>query len=216
MEIKILCDTHSVLSSFIREMRDKEIQKDSLRFRNNLTRAGEVMAYEISKTLQYKGVEVSTPLGKAQANIPADKIVLATVFRAGLPFHAGMLNYFDAAENAFVSAFRNHHPDGSFEVVVEYLASPSVEGKVLIIADPMLASGSSIELVHKALMQRGKPKKLIVAAVMSSRKGIDHLQKVLPEDTCIWSAALDNELTKDSYIYPGLGDAGDLAFGEKL
>lgn len=218
MEIINLEKTPSLLSRYIRELRDITIQSDPLRFRRNLERIGEIMAYEISKRLDYHDEEVTTPLEKAWAKEPTEKIVLATILRAGLPFHHGFLNYFDHAENAFVSAYRKYKEKGDkFDVLVEYLASPDIEGKTLIIVDPMLATGSSMELGYRALLNNGTPSKIHVASVIASRQAIDYIAGVMPQDkTTIWTAAIDPAINSHSYIVPGLGDAGDLAFGEKL
>lgn len=208
----------SLLSRYVRELRDVSIQNDALRFRRNLERIGEIMAYEISKRLDYKEEEVVTPLGKVFANEMSDKVVLATILRAGLPFHHGFLNYFDRSENAFVSAYRKYKEKGdSFDVLIEYMASPSIEGKTLIIVDPMLATGSSMELGYKALLHNGTPSKIHVASIIASQQAIDYVSESFPEDkTTIWTAAIDPEINSHSYIVPGLGDAGDLAYGEKL
>lgn len=207
---------NSLLSQFIAEMRDEEVQKDSMRFRRNLERAGEICAYEISKKLEWVKREVTTPLGIATAAVLKNQPVIATILRAGLPFHQGMLNYFDKAENAFISAYRKHHADGSFEVQVEYMACPDLNGKTLILCDPMLASGQSIELVFKALKRNGVPKNIHIASVLASADGVDYVKKHLPSNVTMWTCAIDEELTAQSYIVPGLGDAGDLAFGLKL
>ena len=208
----------SLLSRYVRELRDTSIQNDPLRFRKNLERIGEIMAYEISKTLDYHEEEVTTPLATAKVMEPSEKIVLATILRAGLPFHQGFLNYFDYAENAFLSAYRRYREKGDkFDVVVEYLASPDINDKTLILVDPMLATGSSMELGYKAILQNGVPSKIHVASVIASRQAVDYVAKVLPEEkTTIWCAAIDPEINNHSYIVPGLGDAGDLAFGVKL
>lgn len=218
IEVINLEKTPSLLNRYMRELRDINIQGDQLRFRRNLERIGEIMAYEISKKIEYHDEEVTTPLAKAIAKEPSEKIVLATILRAGLPFHNGFLNYFDRAENAFVSAYRKYKEKGdSFDVLVEYLASPDIEGKTLIIVDPMLATGSSMELGYRALLNNGTPSKIHVASVIASRQAIDYVTKVLPQDkTTVWTAAIDPEINSHSYIVPGLGDAGDLAFGEKL
>lgn len=207
--------SNSVFNQFIREIRDEEIQKDRMKFRRNLERIGEVLAYEISKTLVYEKVSVTTSLGEAMINVPEETPVLCTILRAGLPFHQGMLNYFDSADSAFVAAYRRHHKGGDFEIEVEYTSAPSLEDKVLIIADPMLATGSSIELVYKQLLRRGTPKQIHIAAVIASESGINHLRSRMPENTIYWCGAIDSELTAQAYIVPGLGDAGDLAFGRK-
>ena len=218
IEIVNLDKTPSLLNRYVRELRDTSIQTDPLRFRRNLERIGEIMAYEISKRLDYHTEEVTTPLAKATVKEATEKIVLATILRAGLPFHHGFLNYFDHAENAFVSAYRKYKEKGDkFDVLVEYLASPDIDGKTLIIVDPMLATGSSMELGYRALLNNGTPAKIHIASVIASREAVDYIAEVMPEDkTTIWTAAIDPEINSHSYIVPGLGDAGDLAFGEKL
>ena len=207
---------NSILNEFISEMRDVEVQKDSMRFRRNLERAGEICAYEISKKLEWIKKEVNTPLGVAKVPVLKQQPVIATILRAGLPFHQGLLNVFDKAENAFLSAYRKHPPDGTFEVQVEYMACPDLNGKTLILCDPMLATGNSIELVYKAIKRNGVPKNIHIATVIASDEGIEHVKKHLPNNTIIWACAIDEELTAQAYIVPGLGDAGDLAFGNKL
>ena len=207
---------NSILNEFIAEMRDVEVQKDSMRFRRNLERAGEICAYEISKKLEWIKKEVTTPLGVAKVPVLKQQPVIATILRAGLPFHQGLLNVFDKAENAFLSAYRKHHPDGSFEVQVEYMACPDLNGKTLILCDPMLATGNSIELVYKAMKRNGVPKNIHIATVIASDEGIEHVKKHLPNNIIIWACAIDEEPTAQAYIVPGLGDAGDLAFGNKL
>lgn len=217
-EIINLAATPSLASRYMRELRDVDIQNDPMRFRTNLHRLGEIMAYEISKHLDYGCEDVQTPLGSASCPQLKDQVVLATILRAGLPFHQGFLSYFDYAENAFVSAYRRYKEKGGdkFDVVVEYMASPRLEGKTLILIDPMLATGSSMELGYRALLQKGHPAKLHVASVIASQQAIDYLCQTLPdENTTIWAAAIDPEINSHSYIVPGLGDAGDLAFGVK-
>ncbi|MBQ7341948.1 MAG: uracil phosphoribosyltransferase [Alistipes sp.] len=218
MMLHILNHENTLLNKFIAEIRDKQIQKDSMRFRRNLERIGEVTAYEISKKLNYTTRIVETPLGEAEVNMVSDKIVVATILRAGLPFHQGFLNYFDDAQNAFVSAYRKSHKDNSFEVKVEYISCGNLEGKTLILVDPMLATGSSLVLAYEALCERGgQPAHTHIAAVIASEQGVDYAMKHLPQSsTTIWCAAVDAELTSHSYIVPGIGDAGDLAYGEKL
>jgi uracil phosphoribosyltransferase len=207
----------SVVNTFIAELRDESIQKDPLRFRRNLERIGEVMAYELSKTFEYADQEVISPLGTAHVDLPNDKPVLATILRAGLPLHQGLLNYFDRADCAFVSAYRKHRTgEDGFDIEVEYMSSPSLEDRVLIISDPMLATGRSMVLVYKALLRLGKPKALHIVSVIASAEGIEHVKSHLPANTRIWVAAVDEEMTAQAYIVPGLGDAGDLAFGAKL
>lgn len=210
-------ETPSLVSRYMMELRDVNIQKDPLRFRTNLDRIGEVMAYEISKRLDYRDREIQTPLGKCVCQEVADKIVLGTILRAGLPFHHGFLNYFDDAENAFVSAYRRYKEKGdSFDVLVEYLASPSIEGKTLILVDPMLATGSSMELAYRALLSKGTPARIHVASVIASRQSVEYVCDRFPADrTTLWIGAIDDEINAHSYIVPGLGDAGDLAYGEK-
>lgn len=210
-------DTPSIVNKYMMELRDVNIQKDPLRFRTNLDRIGEIMAYEISKHLKYTEIEVQTPLGKATCHETTDHVVLGTILRAGLPFHHGFLNVFDKAENAFVSAYRKYKEKGdSFDVLVEYLASPSIEGKTLLLVDPMLATGSSMELAYKALLSKGMPAYIHVASVIASRQGVDYIRNHFPADrTTIWCGAIDEEVNSHSYIVPGLGDAGDLAYGEK-
>ena len=216
--LHILNHENTILNKFIAEIRDKKIQKDSMRFRRNLERIGEVTAYEISKKLNYVPQIVETPLGEAEVNQVSDKVVVATILRAGLPFHQGFLNYFDDAQNAFVSAYRKSHKDNSFEVKVEYISCGNLEGKTLILVDPMLATGSSLVLAYEALCERGgQPAHTHIAAVIASEQGVDYAMKHLPQNsTTIWCAAVDAELTSHSYIVPGIGDAGDLAYGEKL
>lgn len=209
--------TPSLVNRYLREMRDVSIQHDPVRFRLNLCRIGEIMAYEISKRLQYTDEEVKTPLGTAICKEMKDKVVIATILRAGLPFHHGFLNFFDHAENAFVSAYRRYREKGDqFEVVVEYMATPNLDGKTLILVDPMLATGSSMELGYRALLKKGTPKTIHVASVISSRQAIDYVCDVFPKDrTTVWTAAIDPAINSKSFIVPGLGDAGDLAYGVK-
>ncbi|MCF6263801.1 MAG: uracil phosphoribosyltransferase [Xanthomonadales bacterium] len=218
-KVRNLSTVDSALNAYLAEIRDKNIQKDSLRFRRNMERAGEIIAYEISKTLTYITQPITTPLGTSNCRVLEQQPVLATILRAGLVMHQGFLNVFDGAENAFISAYRKHHGDGnsdSFEVVVEYLASPTIDGKTVILCDPMLATGASMVLAYKALLERGKPKHIHIATVIASEAGISFAQENLPENITIWAAAIDSELTPRSYIVPGLGDAGDLAYGEKV
>lgn len=216
MKVIDFAEQPSLVSQYMSEMRDIAVQKDPMRFRRNLERVGEIMAYEISKTLQYANVEVQTPLDKAICHKIDEKIVLATIFRAGLPFHQGFLKYFDYAENAFVSAYRKYKEKENFDVCIEYLASPSIEGKTLILCDPMLATGASMELSYRALLTKGNPARIHIASVIASRKAIDYLTSVLPaEKTTLWMGVIDDEINSHSYIVPGLGDAGDLAFGIK-
>lgn len=214
--IRILGQENSLFNQFIAELRDVEIQRDSMRFRRNLERIGEIFAYEISKTMQFEERSVTTPLGELQMNFISEQLVLATILRAGLPLHQGLLNYFDRAENAFVSAFRKHYRDGSMEIQVDYMSAPDLTGKTLILADPMLATGRSMELVYNELITSGKPYHTHIVAVISSVQGIEFLKKRLsPRNCTLWIGAVDEELTAQSYIVPGLGDAGDLAYGVK-
>jgi uracil phosphoribosyltransferase len=188
-----------------------------MRFRRNLERLGEIFAYEISKTLPSICKNVGTPLGEVEINVPANNIVLATILRAGLPLHQGFLNYFDSAENAFVSAYRKYDSDNSFDVKVEYLSSPEIDDKILIISDPMLATGSSMHLAYRALLERGTPVHTHIVSIIASKDGIDHVRKHFPRNNVtLWVGAVDDELTVKSYIVPGLGDAGDLAYGSKV
>jgi len=219
MEIINFSETNSVINQYLAELRDRNYQQNRLLFRNNITRIGEMEAYEISKRLDYERREVTTPLGVATISLPTDKVVLATIFRAGLPFHTGFLNVFDHAGNAFVSAYRTYTNEEHTEVGihVEYLATPSIEEKTLIIADPMLATGGSMELGYKAFITKGTPKKIHVACVIAAPEGIDHVKRTFPADrTTIWCAAIDPALNEHKYIVPGFGDAGDLCFGDKL
>jgi uracil phosphoribosyltransferase len=215
--LHILSQQNSLLNQFIAELRDENIQKDSMRFRRNMERIGEIMAYEISKTLQYKSKEITTPLGISKMNLAADPIVNATILRAGLPFHQGILNYFDQAENAFISAHRKYHKDGSFTILLEHISSPSIENKILILSDPMLASGASMEIAYKAIVERGKPTHTHIVTIIASNQGINYVKKHLQmKNITIWAGDVDDELTVKSYIVPGLGDAGDLAYGNKI
>jgi uracil phosphoribosyltransferase len=215
--IHILSEQTSILNQYIAEIRDKNIQQDRIRFRRNMERVGEFFAYEISKTLNYNNTITETVLAEAQTRTLAEQPVIATILRAGLPLHTGILNVFDGAQNAFVSAYRKHHKDNTFEIQIEYLSSPSLTDKVLILTDPMLATGSSMVLSYKALLSKGKPKHTHIVAVIASREGLEYIQKNMPDTNyTLWLAVVDEELTAHSYIVPGLGDAGDLAFGEKL
>ena len=206
---------HSIFNHFIAEIRDTEIQKDSMRFRKNMERISEVMAYELSKTLTYMDADVQTPLGIAKTALLIEQPVLATILRAGLSMHQGLLNYFDGAESSFISAYRKHTTAEDFEIYVEYLASPKLDNRILIISDPMLATGASMVAVYKALLKQGKPKRIIIVSAIATPDALEFVQKNLPDTTDIWVGAIDVELTAQSYIVPGLGDAGDLAYGEK-
>lgn len=206
----------SLVSQYLSEMRDINVHADPLRFRRNLQRCGEIMAYEISKTLRYRTEDIVTPLATARCQVIDEPVVLATIFRAGVPFHQGFLDFFDRAENAFVSAYRKYKEKESFDVCIEYLASPSLQGKTLILCDPMLATGASMELSYRALLTKGTPAHVHVASVIASQKAVDYLKTVLPDDsTTLWMGAIDAEINAHSYIVPGLGDAGDLAYGTK-
>jgi uracil phosphoribosyltransferase len=214
--VNILSHKNSIVNRFIAEIRDVDIQKDRMRFRRNLERIGEVAALEISKTMEYEEKEVVTPLGVSIMRVPKEEPILATILRAGLPMHQGLLNYFDHAENAFISAYRRHHKDGSFDIHLQYMSSPSLEGRTLILVDPMLATGQSMVLTYKEIMQRGRPKHTHIVAALASVEGVEYVKKHLSKDITVWVGDLDEELTAQSYIVPGLGDAGDLAFGVKM
>jgi Uracil phosphoribosyltransferase len=217
MKVINLGENNSLLNQFIAELRDKIIQKDPMRFRRNLERIGEIFAYEISKTLDYKEKEVTTPLGIAQCKIPENDIVVSTILRAGLPLHNGILNFFDHAQNAFIAAYRKYGKDNKFTIQLEYASSPSIEDKIVILADPMLATGSSIILAYKKLCEKGEPKHMHIVCPIASQTSLGYLSKNLPHKrVTLWVGAIDEELTNKSYIVPGLGDAGDLAFGDKL
>ena len=217
MTIHHLEETNSILNTFISEIREVNIQKDSLRFRRNIERIGEILGYELSKKLSYTTTNIKTPLGNKNIQLPNNDVVLCSILRAGLPLHQGLLNYFDDAENAFISAYR-HHPnnDATFEIVVEYSASPSIENKTVLLADPMLATGQSLVAVYEGIKKHGAPKEIHIVCVIGSTVGIEFIKKHFPRDTHLWIAAIDDELNDKGYIVPGLGDAGDLAFGSKL
>ena len=219
MKVINFSEQNSIINQYMAEMLDVEYQKNRLLFRNNIERIGEFEAFEISKTLNYKEKEITTPLGISKVSVPTDKVVLATIFRAGLPFHNGFLNIFDKAGNAFVSAYREYKDEAHHEVGihVEYLATPSIDEKTLIIADPMLATGGSMELGYKAFLTKGTPKKIHVCCVIATPEGIEHIKKTFPEDkTTIWCAAIDPGMNEHKYIVPGFGDAGDLCYGDKI
>lgn len=216
MKIVHLGASDSILNRYVAELRDVCIQKDSMRFRRNVERIGEIMAYEISKDFTYRTQEIQSPLGISPMQLPVDQVVISTILRAGLPYHQGFLQYLDHAENAFVSAYRKYKDRLDFDIHIEYIASPRLTGKTLILTDPMLATGSSMELAYKALLTKGEPSHVHIASIIASKQAIRYLQEQLPsEHTTLWIAALDDELDDHSYIVPGLGDAGDLAFGEK-
>ncbi len=218
MKVVNLSEQNTVLNKFLQEIRDKDYQGNRLLFRNNIKRIGHIMAYELSKTLPYTATDVQTPLGISRINLPSEDIVIGTILRAGLPFHEGFLDVFDHASNAFVSAYRNYTNDSHTEIAVniEYLASPTITGKTLIIADPMLATGGSMELGYQAFLTKGTPAYVHVVCVIATQEAVDYIKSVMPEDkTTIWCAAIDPILNEHKYIVPGLGDAGDLCFGEK-
>ena len=217
MNLHYISENNSILNHFLAQIRDVTIQQDSMRFRKNIERIGEIMAYELSKTLEYKNISVKTPLGIKHTTTVADNVVLCSILRAGLSLHSGFINIFDDAENGFVSAYR-HHPnnDDYFEILVEYQAAPSFENKNLILIDPMLATGQSIVAVFNKLMTEQTPKEIHIAVVIAAPEGITYLEKHLPSNCHLWVAALDEKLNGKNYIIPGLGDAGDLAYGSKL
>lgn len=215
MKIVNLGERNSVLNRFVAELRDINIQKDSMRFRRNIERIGEIMAYEISKDFTYSPRNIQTPLGTAAMNIPDSQVVISTILRAGLPYHQGFLNYFDNAENAFVSAYRKYKDRLNFDIHIEYIASPRLTGKTLILTDPMLATGGSMELAYEALLTKGRPQHTHVASIIASKQAVDYVRQKMPDNTTLWVAAIDSDLDEHSYIIPGLGDAGDLSFGEK-
>lgn len=216
MKIINFAEQPSLVGQYLAEMRDTGMQTDPLRFRRNLERIGEIMAYEISKTLRYRTVEVPTPLNvNASCQVIDEQLVLGTIFRAGVPFHQGFLRYFDRAENAFVSAYRKYKEKENFDICIEYLASPRLDGKTLVLCDPMLATGASMELSYRALLTKGSPAKVHIASVIASRQAVDYMASVMPENATLWVGVIDEEINAHSYIVPGLGDAGDLAYGTK-
>ena len=216
MHVHHLLGSNSIANTFIAQLRDINIQKDRLRFRRNIERLGEILGYELSKKFSFSEREVETPLGTAKVPLHREELVLCSILRAGVPLHTGLLNYFDAADNSFISAYR-HHPYGDerFEILVEYLASPSLEDKTLILADPMLATGRSFVNVLQALEKMGKPKQIHLVSVIAAKEGINLLQENFPENSHLWVATIDEDLDERGYIVPGLGDAGDLCFGPK-
>lgn len=218
MEIINLAEQNTILNQFVSEIRNVNVQKDRLRFRRNIERVGEIMAYEISKRLNYKNIDTTTPLGVDHTNVPCDPVVIGTILRAGLIFHSGFLGYFDKAESAFVSAYRkSREKASSVDIHIEYIASPRIDDKILILADPMLATGGSMELSYQALLTKGEPRHIHVATIIASKQAIEYCSENFPkEKTTIWAAAIDPELDDHAYIVPGLGDAGDLAYGEKI
>lgn len=216
MEIINFAETPSLVSQYMTELRDVNIQGDMLRFRRNLQRIGGIMAYEISRRMSYVKEEITTPLAVMQSDVLAEKVVLATIFRAGIPFHQGFLDFFDRAQNAFVSAYRKYREKENFDVFIEYIASPRLDGKTLVLVDPMLATGSSMELAYRALLTKGEPAHVHIASIIASQAAIDNVKSTFPADkTTVWVGAIDAEINSHSYIVPGLGDAGDLAYGVK-
>ena len=210
-------ESHSIMHQFVSELRDENIQKDAMRFRKNIERIGEILSYELSKTFSYKNNVIQTPLGSKICAQVQDRLVLCSILRAGLPLHQGVLNYFDTAENGFISAFRKHINDqDDFEVIVNYLAAPSIQDKTLILIDPMLATGKTLENTFKALKKYGNPKQIHIVSIMGSLQGVDYIKEIFPKDTHLWIAAIDDTLNSKGYIIPGLGDAGDLSYGQKL
>ncbi|CAM1370730.1 Uracil phosphoribosyltransferase [Tenacibaculum soleae] len=217
MKIHHLAKETSILNKYLREIRSIGIQKDTMRFRRNIERIGEILGYELSKNLTYERLDIETPLGVKETKFPVNRLVVCSILRAGLPLHNGLLNYYDDAENAFISAYRNHpNNDAEFDIVVEYLASPSIEGKTLLLADPMIATGKSLVAVYEALKKHGTPKEIHIMSVIGATEGIEFIEKFFPENTNLWIADIDKELNSKGYIVPGLGDVGDLAFGAKL
>lgn len=216
MQVINLGKQKSILNKFISELRDVSVQNDRMRFRRNIERIGEILGYELSKSLAYNQVDIRTPLGISKCNIPEENIVICSILRAGIPLHQGLLNYFDKAENTFISAYRHHISATEFEIKVEYLASPSLENKTLILADPMLATGRSFVNVYNALKEMGTPKEIHLASVIGSEQGVKYIADHFPTNTKLWIATVDKELNDKGYIVPGLGDAGDLAYGIKL
>lgn len=206
---------NSIINQFVAELRDIHIQTDRMRFRRNMERIGEIMAYEVSKELEYAPKTVETPLGELDINLVSNQPVLGTILRAGLPLHQGFLNYFDKADNAFVSAYRKHHKDNTFEIKVEYISCAGIDGRPLIVCDPMLATGASMVYSIQQLLEFGTPSQIHIATAIASADGMHRIERFLP-DAHVWAGAIDEELTAKSYIVPGLGDAGDLAFGPKM
>lgn len=216
MDVHIIGEGQSIFNHYLAELRDINVQNDSMRFRRNLERMGEIIGYEVSKTFNYSKKKITTPLGIAEESLIDEDIVVGNILRAGLTMHNGLLNYFDRAENAFISAYRKHEEDGSFEIRVEYFASPSLEDKILILADPMLATGKSMVLSYHAMLKNGQPKHTHIVSAIGSKEGVEYAKSNLPKNTTLWIGAVDEELSSASYIVPGLGDAGDLAYGGKM
>ncbi len=212
-----LGSTNSIFNQFLSEIRSESMQTDQLRFRRNMERLGEIFAYEISKKLTFEEREIVSPLGVSEMKLIKEFPILATILRAGLPLHQGLLNYFDKSNSAFISAYRRHHKNGRFDIELEYTSCPNITNKILILADPMLATGASMEITYKSLLQFGKPKHTHIVAAIASLEGINFIKRKLNMNkVSVWVGAIDDELTAQSYIVPGLGDAGDLAYGEKL
>jgi len=216
MVVNILGNKHSIVNQYMSEIRDVTIQKDSMRFRRNIERVGEIMAYEISKTMEYEVEEITTSLGIATGSRLKEQPVIGSILRAGLPLHNGVLNVFDNAANAFISAYRKSHKLGGVDIQIDYLSSPELADKVLILCDPMLATGTSMVLTYKKLLERGTPRHTHIISVIASSEGLSYARKFLPENVTLWLGAVDEELTAQAYIVPGLGDAGDLAYGNKM
>ncbi len=217
MHIHKLLSSNSILNTFVSEIRSVSIQKDAMRFRRNIERIGEVLSYEMSKTFAYKSSTIETPLGNVEMNLDESEVVICSILRAGVPLHIGVLNYFDKAENAFISAYRHHDKNtDAFEIIVEYIACPSLENKTLVLVDPMLATGQSLVLTYEALKAYGTPKQVHLLCAIGSQEGVDFIDDKFPENTHLWIADIDEKLNDKGYIVPGLGDAGDLAFGSKL
>lgn len=217
MKVFHLAQQNSILNKFLYEIRDEKIQKDSMRFRRNIERIGEVLGYELSKQLNYTAKNAKTSLGSKSVHMLSEDVVLCSILRAGLPLHNGVLNYFDDAENAFISAYRHHPNNGDeFEIIVEYFASPPINNKTVLLIDPMLATGRSLVSVYAALKQYGTPKEIHIVSVIGSLDGIDYIKNHFPINTSLWIADIDKDLNEKGYIIPGLGDAGDLAFGKKM
>lgn len=216
MKIHHLAKEPTILNNYLAQLRDREVQKDAMRFRRNLERTGEIISYEISKHLNYKQTTINTPLGEKETTTLRDQVVICSVLRAGLPLHQGILNYFDWVENSFISAYRYHTSETEFEIIVEYLASPDLDNKVLILADPMLASGHSLVATFEALTKVGLPREIHLVAAIAAEPGVAYISKHFPPETRLWVGDIDPDLNDYAYIVPGLGDAGDLAFGEKL
>lgn len=215
--VHVIGESNSLFNQYLSEIRDEVTQKDSLRFRKNMERVGEIFAYEISKELRYKNIEVTTSLGIAKMQVLEEQPVLATILRAGLPLHQGLLNCFDKAENCFISAYRKYDPNGDFHIDFQYIASPLLDNKIVILSDPMLATGSSMVVGYHALLEKGEPKHIHLVSLIASRQGLDYVLDKLPSDqVTLWVGAIDPDLTPKSYIVPGLGDAGDLAYGAKI